>query len=136
MTPIDIKTLHIGSHVSIGGERAKLLGVRALGRVSNAKILQYSTNGIVWAGEVPADSDRVEPMPLTPALLEELGFEPKSYEFSIWWQKKSGKHTIEIDKSGLDEWHVMVKGYDFVIQYLHELESFIYLATQTELIPG
>lgn len=87
---IDIKTLRIGSHILVNGKRVCVCGIRRTPNLNNAlTIVQYTTKDIVVFGEVPAGSNKVEPIPITPELLEELGFEWRK-DLSCW-RKKVGK---------------------------------------------
>lgn len=86
---IDIKSLRIGSHILVNGKRVCVCGIRRTPNLNNAlTIVQYTTKDIAVFGEVPAGSNKVEPIPITPELLEELGFEWR--ESSSCWRKEVG----------------------------------------------
>lgn len=84
---VDIKTLRIGSHILVNGKRVCVCGIRRTPNLNNAlTIVQYTTKDIVVFGEVPAGTDKVQPIPITPALLKELGFVYR--DSSSCWRKE------------------------------------------------
>lgn len=120
---IDINTLHIGSHVLIGGERREVFGL-GCGRVSYLPHPVSSISESVLAEEV-------EPIPITEELLRELGLlkMEEHGSVSVWMNR-----NIRIDIIG--ERMTAMVGIDCIspVRYLHELEAFLYLTTKTELI--
>ncbi|WP_301348865.1 hypothetical protein [uncultured Duncaniella sp.] len=119
---VDIKQLRIGSHVEVNGVRRKVLGL-GCGRVSS---LPHPVN------------TEVNPIPITPELLVELGFERGSGERE--WHKEIGETWIGIHLF-LDRERIRVYVSDYsadygnmIVRYLHELENFIYLILGKELI--
>lgn len=125
---IDVKTLHIGSHISVDGKRAKVVGIRTTSAMSGLPIVQYTTESVVRFGELLSDSAGVMPIPLTSELLEELGFEWKD---KGCWQHcwKGGFDLTRRGKSSYWDYEG-----DISVQYLHELESLYYLVYEKELI--
>lgn len=126
---IDIKSLRIGSHILVNGKRVCVCGIRRTPNLNNAlTIVQYTTKDIVVFGEVPAGSNKVEPIPITPELLEELGFEIKDYGYNEFWWLRSFNLNHKPDSIYWD--------YDgsISVDCLHELESLYYLIYGVELI--
>lgn len=135
MTPIDIKTLHLGSHVSVDGKRVEVIGLDDLGGIS--VLTPERDHDLVGAWE-----DRIEPIPLTSELLEELGFEDCSKK--RWhtedWEKRWGEcQYLSFTKLYCGEWRVHYfdgakdRG-QTVVRHLHEAEAFLALHG-VELIP-
>lgn len=78
---VDVKTLRIGSHVEYEGKRVRVALVR-----DDGCICEYKDNGqdvIVGLGV------EKKPIPITPDLLKELGFEWR--ESSSCWLKEVGE---------------------------------------------
>lgn len=121
---IDIKSLHIGSHIAINGKRERVRGLDE----DNGLIIRFPAEYVM--------ANEVEPIPITPALLEELEFK-KIAERGHWsdWRNYDG---IGIGFVG-ERISATINSTENVvavanIHYLHELEAYVYLATQTELI--
>lgn len=118
---VDVKTLRIGSHVLADGKRIRICGItkRKVGYHLMGKSCERLT--YVRACEV-------EPIPITPELLKELGFEYKREGcWEHWW--KDGFDLQHRDES--EHWHFHG---DIGIEYLHELEDLYYLIYGVELI--
>lgn len=127
---IDLKELRIGSHVEV-------IGVRV-------RVDQINRQGIGNFDPRMADGYEIEmehlaPIPITPELLTELGFEYRPVV--LLWRKEQTDTTPFI---GFDVMHngmfrmtvsddTMVYG-NIVCKYLHEAEAFLYLTTKQELI--
>ena len=122
---IDIKTLHIGSHVLIDGKRVRVDEILTVRPEGHPIKLTVSRNKLV-DGFVSIED--VEPILLTPALLEELGFAWKDEGcWQHWW--KGGFDLTRRGESSYWDYEG-----DLSVQYLHELESLYYLIYQEELI--
>ena len=133
---IDINTLHIGSHVLIDGQRREVFGL-GCGRVS---YLPHPFSSI--AESVLVDS--VEPIALTPKLLTELGFKYHEYDNGKLWEldfpdgykdwmylelDESTEHRYNMHLSSRKEIDVCAK-----CEWLHELENWVYMVYDEELI--
>lgn len=134
---IDIRQLHIGSHIAINGERERVRGLDE----DNGLIVRFPAEYVM--------ASEVEPIPITPALLEELGFEKETwpeYDDMTAYKKKigDGVYRIEImspDWAGFSYGYTEIYGitakfhcWSMPTPYLHNLEQFIYDVTQKELI--
>lgn len=122
---IDIKSLRIGSHVEYNGKRVCVDEICTL-RSKDAPIhLIVSRNRLVCG--YPS-IDEIEPIPITPELLTELGFKSKREGcWQHWW--KDGFDLQHRDES--EYWHFHG---DIGLEYLHELESLYYMIYGVELI--
>lgn len=86
----------------------------------------------------PADSDKVEPIPITEELLTELGFEYKD-KINRWRKVLAGLSFIDLTELPDGLWRMETVDDTYVrgcviLRYLHELEQILYLTTKTELI--
>lgn len=120
---IDIKTLRIGAHISIGGKRVRVCGI------TKRKIGYHHPDDRPNAHLRYARIHDVEPISLTPELLTELGFECRDLGFAELW--KRGDFDLE-HKHHSVYWEC--KG-GANIEFLHELENLYYLIYERELIP-
>lgn len=66
---IDIKTLHIGAHINVNGKRERVRGLDE----DNGLMIRFPAEYV--------NASEVEPIPITSALLEELGFEERRREY-------------------------------------------------------
>lgn len=113
---IDIRTLRIGSHVLVDGKRERVRGLDE----GNGLIVRFPAEYV--------SACEVEPIPITSALLEELGFECKDHGyFEHWW------------KGGFDFTHKPDSPYwthdgGIDVEFLHELETLHNLIYGVELI--
>lgn len=129
---VDIKSLRIGSHILVNNKRERVRGLDE----DNGLIIRFPTEYVL--------ASDVEPIPITPELLEELGFEKFASNVFI---KDIDSNYMEnpvvrcyfLSLYGADYYSVEV--YDDIenygrlhCHYLHELESFIFLTIQEELI--
>lgn len=118
---VDIKSLRIGSHISINGER---VGVESL---QGGDMVGYITPDNDWFA---TESWRFEPIPITSELLSELGFR-KEDGFMRLWSKGDNGHFSYIEFSAIrDKWKLYLSGTDgshTVVRYLHEAEAFLAL---------
>lgn len=69
---VDIKTLRIGSHVEYNGKRVCVDEICTLRSKDEPMRLLVSHNGLIYGNP---SIDETEPIPITPDLLKELGFE-------------------------------------------------------------
>lgn len=128
---IDIKELHIGSHVRIGGKICRIAAIDALNGQIGIDAYTMDAKGVKHPFGYKIED--VEPIPITEELLTELGFECIARYNESWWQR--GNKRIKI-KGNYVEVEVYQGFYDATWRcvYLHELEAFLYLTTKTELI--
>lgn len=130
---VDIKSLRIGSHVMWNGKRRKVDAITEEGiafRIADTERKMYDS----------ATIESVEPIAITPELLKELGFEFRKSAGGSWCisDKKGGYFYATVCS---DSTCIVTHYPDFGFQsrvvctYLHELEAFAYLISQTELIP-
>lgn len=125
---IDIKTLRIGSHILVNGKRERVRGLDE----DNGLIIRFPAEYVL--------ASEVEPIAITPELLKELGFEFRKNAGGSWCisDKKGGYFYATVCS---DSTCIVTHYPDFGFQsrvvcaYLHELEAFAYLISQTELIP-
>lgn len=142
---VDIKTIRIGSHILVDGVRARVVQLNTV-RYDKNEAFHLLVRGISPnTGEVGeagcfVDDDAVEPIPITPELLKELGFKFRKSAGGSWCisDKKGGYFYATVCS---DSTCIVTHYPDFGFQsrvvctYLHELEAFTYLIAQTELIP-
>ena len=114
---VDIKSLRIGSHILVNGKRERVRGLDEDGGL----IVRFPAEYVLASG--------VEPIPLTPDLLKELGLTVIRFGCSEHWFRGNFDLTHNTDSSYWD--------YDGTIQveFLHELEDLYYLKYGVELIP-
>lgn len=115
---VDIKTLRIGSHVLVDGKRERVRGLDE----DNGLIVRFPAEYVM--------ANDVEPIPITPDLLKELGFR-KEDGFMRLWNKDDNGHFSYIEFSAIgDKWRLYPSGTDgssIVVRYLHEAEVFLAL---------
>ena len=127
---VDVKTLTIGSHILVNGKRERVGGIRPVRSPFNVfqVIIQHEAKIFSSLGYVPSTSNTIEPIPITPELLKELGFKSKREGcWEHWWKDC-------FDLQHRDEsvyWHFHG---DIGIEYLHELEDLYNLVYGVELI--
>ena len=130
---INVKTLRIGSHVMWNGKRRKVDAITEDSiafRIAEAERKEYDS----------ATIEQIEPIAITPELLKELGFKFRKSAGGSWCisDKKGGYFYATVCS---DSTCIVTHYPDFGFQsrvvctYLHELEAFAYLISQTELIP-
>lgn len=133
---VDIKQLRIGSHILIDGKRERVGGIRP-SKLHNSfqVIIQHEASDFSSFGYVPSASDMIEPIPITPELLTELGFEDcaKKRWHTEDWEKRWGEcQYLSFTKLYRGEWRVHYfdgakdRG-QTVVRYLHEAEAFLAL---------
>lgn len=121
---VDIKTLHIGSHVEYSGKRVCVDEIQTLRTDGEAMRLLVSYNGLMYGNP---SIEEVEPISITSELLTELGFKcTDKGRVQSWWY----------DFFCLD--HLNGKSYynfgAIHLKHLHELESLYYMLCGVELI--
>lgn len=85
---MNIKELHIGSHVLVDGERVRVCGI-------TKRKIGYHPVGKSDTHLYYRRLNEVEPIPITPTLLEELGFEWR--EDSSCWRKEISEYWVFIN---------------------------------------
>ncbi len=134
---VDIKSLRIGSHILVDGKRVRVMAIDALNRMIGINAYQTDDNGVKHP--FGYEIEEVEAIPIIPELLKELGFEFRKSTGGSWCisDKKGGYFYATVCS---DSTCVVTHYPDFGFQsrvvctYLHELEAFAYLISQTELI--
>lgn len=121
---IDPKELRIGSHVEYMGERWEVAYIAPKNKVLYYALFQKNRPLLeVFPLEV-------NPIPLTPELLTELGFEYRESTYFKHWFKGGFDLEREIDKD--------TKYFDYDdeirLEYLHELENLYNMIYTDELI--
>jgi hypothetical protein len=125
---IDVKTLRIGSHVLVGGQRVRVCGI-------TQRKIGYHATGKPCEHLHYARLNEVEPISITPSLLKELGFEDcaKKRWHTEDWEKRWGEcQYLSFTKLYRGEWRVHYfdgakdRG-QTVVRYLHEAEAFLAL---------
>ena len=144
---IDIKELRIGNHIICNGVRAKVVDLQTC-RFGNKTALHISVMGISpQTGEekivgAMADSDYIQPIPITEDLLTELGFEIRPFKYLLKAEKYlSGYDEIVMLErlKGEDKFEVYIylakeETHKTHLKYLHELENFVFMTTKKEMI--
>lgn len=119
---IDIKSLHIGSHGLVDGKRVCVCGI------TKRKIGYHHPGGRKDAHLCYARLNEIEPIPITPELLAELGFQ---YRDNTYWERWFlGSFDIERKEgSSYFDYNSEIR-----LEYLHELENLYYMLYGVELI--
>lgn len=116
---VDIKTLRVGSHISIDGERVEVESLQG------GDLVGCITPDNDWFA---TESWRFEPISITPELLAELGFQ---YRDNTYWERWFlGSFDIERKEgSSYFDYNSEIR-----LEYLNELEDLYYLIYGVELI--
>lgn len=130
---IDIRQLTIGSHIAINGKRERVRGLDE----DNGLIIRFPAEYVM--------ASEVEPIPITPALLKELGFVEHGDKYTTRFiDPESDKRmdetkapvipTIGFYKTSLPVKPIMGNGWELyylldkmTVRYLHEAEAFLAL---------
>lgn len=117
---IDVKSLRIGSHILVDGKREHVRGMDE----DNGLIVRFPAEYVM--------ASECEPIPLTPALLEELGLINISSSRRIIFINGNEEDNPWIEFRNLkDRWELLVCNDGWqgqsVVRYLHEAESFLAL---------
>lgn len=139
---IDPKELHIGSHVMVNGVRAEVIRIDEPVGDEYPQCTMLRLKAIIDMTRrtcaCPANSDKIEPIPITAELLTELGFEKS--EDNIRRKIFTPNQWIYICRDNDKDYYNARIHSDinmntsFRCKYLHELEAFLYLTSKTELI--
>lgn len=96
-----------------------------------------------YCSEKNIDIDDVEPIPLTPEILEKFGFQVDGYAIlnlqdGKWLEYYFHEHRFSMYYEGIDEWqnHTQVRDVVYRSQpfYLHELQQCLRLCGLNELV--
>lgn len=126
---IDPKELRIGAHVLIGGKRHHIAAIDALNGQIGIDAYTTDAEGIKHPFGYPIAN--VHPIPLTPELLTELGFEKKE-DFGVVSAWKKDNLIVKI----IGERKVISfvdKMHSLEVHHLHQLENFVYQTEKEEL---
>lgn len=143
---IDLKQLRIGSHVEMFGKRQKITALYAPQGQIGIDAFKEGVDGTKHP--IAYETDTFKPIKVTNKLLEEMGFKPTENCFLpanyILSREIIGFDVLVFywgDKRESDtEWNVQITNakdnlvLDADFTYLHELETYVYLATGEELI--
>lgn len=142
---VDIKTLRIGSHILVNGKRERVGGIRP-SKLHNSfqVIIQHEASDFSSFGYVPSASDMIEPIPITPEILTEIGFKYHEYDNGKLWEwdlpdgyKDYGYLEFDEDTTTIWRgrlWHMKEVEMEFKAEFLHELENIFYMFYGVELI--
>lgn len=133
---VDIKSLRIGSHILVNGVRARVEQLSTL-RYSEKEAFHLLVRGISpdtgEVGEVGCfvNDEAVEPIPITPELLKELGFKYRT-PICIWIKASEDKYLSFEQICGTNRYRVHLYSGDIdrgkcVCRYLNEAEAFLAL---------
>lgn len=120
---VDIKTLRIGSHVEYEGKRVRICSLKTnMANYDDGKDKPRCFSSSL------AYYKRMQPIPITPDLLKELGLNVINYGCSEHWFLGNFDLTHNTDSPYWD--------YDgnIRVEFLHELEDLYYLIYGIELI--
>ena len=138
---IDIKTLRVGSHILVNGKRERVRGLDE----DNGLIIRFPAEYV--------NANEVEPIPITPDLLKELGFEDyKKTKYREYYTKEIGEvrlvniHGYQYRDKRItfyrmnyrrqdwgEMWHCSIAEYNAstagicIVRNLHEAEAFLAL---------
>lgn len=133
---VTVKELCIGAHVFVNGVRARVIDIHKKCLETENFPYQIFVEGIPSEDGIKkvvgGMCDGIDPIPITPKLLEELGFE-KINEHGTCSGWKRGDIQIAIYGERV-ELYIFACIHVLSIRYLHELESIVYLTTKQELI--
>lgn len=138
---IDLKTLHIGSHVLYEGKKYEVCAI--VGSLVGIVVGHDPKKG-TKVGEVP--DELLEPIPITEELLKELGFEEATPPAEGWRYGIEKVLTKEFDSPIEEDYFISLAQYEgglyqlqvlgtiAYVRNLHELENYVYLTTKKELL--
>lgn len=118
---VDVKTLTIGSHILVDGKRERVRGLDE----DNGLIVRFPAEYV--------NVNEVEPIPITPDLLKELGFEQDMrFAYGKAFKIEHGKMWIGVSAMSKGFWRIeaMDDTYNYencIVRYLHEAEAFLAL---------
>lgn len=126
---IDIKTLHIGSHVCVGGKRVRICGItkRKVGYHENGKPCEHLRYARI---------NEVEPIPIATGFLEKICNNDNG-TYIFWYGcdqiYNSSSYRLDFKRIGKSEYFSLEfrKKYGYICtitcHYLHEAEAFLAL---------
>lgn len=118
---VDIKQLRIGSHILVNGKRERVRGLDE----DNGLIIRFPAEYV--------NANEVEPISITPTLLEELRFINTSWSGRriVYTNGNEDDNPWVEFKNLKDRWELFVcnEGWQgqTVVRYLHEAEAFLAL---------
>ena len=119
---VNVKQLRIGSHILVNGKRERVRGLDE----DNGLIIRFPAEYV--------NANDVEPIAITPGLLEELGFvDNASKQNAVYgWEKRDEDIYIAFDRITGQRWRVImcdnvVNNGNTLCRYLHEAEAFLAL---------
>jgi hypothetical protein len=120
---VDVKQLRIGSHVDFNGRRVMIKAI-----VEDSVAFDYTQDEKQLYLSPNAYDEFLSPIPITPELLTELGFQ---YRDNTYWERWFlGSFDIERKEgSSYFDYNSEIR-----LEYLHELEDLYYLIYGVELI--
>lgn len=128
---IDIRELRINNTVWFNDKRVK---ITAIDNTDDVPFVKTSFRDDKWL-----HAKLIDPIPITEELLKELGFKKNNTDLDLDYEKFP-KDRLGIFIKGIKEnlirveiWDNVIKKGDMLCQYLHELETFVYLTTKKEL---
>lgn len=128
---IDIKTLRVGSHVNLCGKRQHIMTIDALNGAIGMCGYLTDENGVKHPLGYKVED--IEPIPITPALLKELGFEQDMrFAYGKAFKMERGEMWIGVSAMPKGFWRIeaMDDTYNYgncIVRYLHEAEAFLAL---------
>lgn len=129
---VDVKTLTIGSHVEYKGKRGRVLYVSPGGDFMNCGI--HTTDDCGHSANYHVSGfEKIHPVPITPDLLKELGFEQDMrFAYGKAFKMERGEMWIGVSvmSKGFRRIEAMDETYNYgncIIRYLHEAEAFLAL---------
>lgn len=133
---IDPKELRIGSHVECNDNRCVVVAIADLSSALRSGVALKVDSEVM----LNADPNLIDPIPITPELLTELGFEKLDVHGNevfrrLYKDTPLGKMYYVVNYNpNAEAWNFCVHPSATEVKYLHELESVAYLATKQELI--
>ncbi len=146
---IDVKTLRIGAHINVNGVRAKVVQLNTLSWDGKDAFHALVRGVSPDDGEVRevgcfVDDEAAQPIEITPELLKEMGFKYHEYDNGKLWEMEfaDGFHSylnLEFDEDTTGVWEANLWDckelvVNAKIEFLHELENYVYLVYNKELI--
>lgn len=120
---VDVKQLRIGSHVDFNGRRVRIKAI-----VEDSVAFDYTQDEKQLYLSPNAYDEFLSPIPITPELLAELGFQ---YRDDTYWERwfLGGFDIERKEGSSYFDYNSEIR-----LEYLHELEDLYYLIYGVELI--
>lgn len=124
---VDIKQLRIGSHINLCGKRQCITAIDALNGLIGIDAYLTDKDGAKYS--FGHKVEEVEPIPITPDLLKEVGFEEDKTDIV----KRVGGYFIYFHQINNLRWRVSLEEENCtnygncIVRYLHEAEAFLAL---------